>query len=101
MRNAFAVTLAAALAAVALPPQPARAHDRLIAVIPPEIGITPPGPAGLAPFRCSDGPAHNFYHDALYSQPPALNGGYAYRPHYRYSAYRVVPRTYVCAERWP
>lgn len=100
MRTAWALTLAAALAAATVPSiGRAEAHDRLTAVIPPEIGVTPLGPAGFAPYRCSDG-AYNFYHDALYSQPPALHGGYAYRPYYRYSAYRVVPRTYVCAERW-
>lgn len=101
MKNAWAVAIAAALAAAAVPmADPAQAHDRWTAVIPPEIGVPPLGPAGLAPHRCGDGPVYNFYHDALYSQPPAVHLGYAYRPHYRYTAYRVVPRTYVCAERW-
>ena len=75
-----------------------RAHDRLIAVIPPEIGVPPLGPSGLLPYRCSVGPVYNFYHDALYSQAPAVHGGYAYRPYYRYTANRVVPRTHKCGE---
>ena len=25
--------------------------------------------------------------------------GYAYRPYYRYTAYRVIPRTYLCSAR--
>ena len=29
-------------------------------------------------------------------EPPALYRGYAYRPYYRYSAYRRLPRTYFC-----
>ena len=103
MKTAVTLAIAAALATMSAPSAgPAQAGERWVAVIPPEIGIPPLGPAGLAPYRCSDGPAHNFYHDALYSQPPALHGGYAYRPYYRYSAYRVVPRTYRCAvvEGW-
>ena len=98
MRTAVTLALAALAAASAPFAGLARAGDRLGPVIPPEIGIAPLGPAGLAPYRCSAASAYNFYHGALYSQPPALHGGYAYRPHYRYSAYRVVPRTYACGE---
>ena len=35
---------------------------------------------------------------AWYDVPPALYRGYAYRPYYRYTAYRVIPRTYFCTE---
>ena len=48
-------------------------------------------------YRCAEGPVINFYHGAYYGQePPALYRGYAYRPHYRYSAYRRLPRKYFC-----
>ena len=67
---------------------------------PAEIGVAPLGPAGLAPYRCDFGPVHNFYDNALYSQAPAVHGDYVYRPHYRYTAYRKVPRTYVCGVMW-
>ena len=48
-------------------------------------------------YRCSDGPVYNFYHGA-YSGGHALAVylDYAYRPYYRYTAYRVFPRTYAC-----
>jgi len=64
--------------------------------VPPETG----GPPFLGPswdaYRCV-GPVTDFYHDAYYGEePPALYRGYAYRPHYRYGAYRRHPRTYFC-----
>ena len=68
--------------------------------IPQEIGIGPP-PAryALIPYRCGDWPADNFYQGAWYAgQPTALYRGHAYRPYYRYTAYRVAPRTYLCSE---
>ena len=34
---------------------------------------------------------------AYYDAPTAVWLGYVYRPYYRYTAYRVIPRTYVCA----
>jgi hypothetical protein len=40
----------------------------------------------------------NLYHGALYREPPAIYRGYAYRPYYRYTASRVVPRTYFCVD---
>ena len=98
MRYASLLTGIATLAAMAAS-LPSQAHERW-PVIPWEIGVGPP-PARYAwiPFRCSDGPAYNFYHNAWYAgQPPALYRGYAYRPYYRYTAYRVVPRTYLCSE---
>jgi hypothetical protein len=100
MKTAWSLT-AVAFAAIALSATgPASAGRRLVPVIPPEIGIPPLGPAGWAPYRCDAGPVYNFYHNALYSQAPAVHGDYVYRPYYRYSAYRVVPRTYVCGEIW-
>ena len=53
----------------------------------------------VALHRCDDGPVFNLYHGAYYDAPPAVYLGYAYRPYYRYTAWHVVPRTYVCAER--
>jgi hypothetical protein len=104
MRNALALVIAAALnatgAAIAVP---AQAHERW-PVIPAEIGVAPRiDGVGWAPYRCAVGPVYNFYHDAYYGgEPPALYLGYAYRPYYRYTAYRVLPRTYVCdtERRW-
>ncbi len=99
MRTASALTIAAALAAIAASfPGPAQARDRW-ADVPAEIGVPPAGPAGWLPYRCSDAPVYNFYHGAYYHEPPALYLGYAYRPYYRYTAYRVYPRTYFCSER--
>ena len=98
MRNALALMIAAAFAAIAVPP--AQAHERW-PVIPYEIGFAPVGSAGWVPYRCSNGPAYNFYHGAYYREPTALDRGYAYRPHYRYTAYRVIPRTYLCARSEP
>lgn len=96
----YASVSQAALAAIAIFLSfPAQAGERR-PVIPAEIGIGPP-PASYAliPFRCSDGPADNFYHGAWYGgEPPALYRGHAYRPYYRYSAYRTVPRTYLCSD---
>ena len=97
MKNAL--TLAAALAAIAVSlPEPAQARERWLDV-PGEIGVRRIGEVGLVPYRCIDGPADNYYHGAFYDVPPAIYGGYAYRPYYRYSAYRVMPRTYFCTER--
>ena len=94
--SVFRTALVATAAALWLS---AHAHERW-PVIAQEIGIRPP-PARLVsiPYRCSNGPADNFYHGAWYAgQPPALYRGYAYRPYYGYTAYRVVPRTYLCSE---
>ena len=96
MRNALSSVIAAALnATVAV--VAAQAHERW-PVIPPEIGVAPRiDGVGWAPYRCAVGPVYNFYHGAYYGgEPPAVYLGYAYRPYYRYAAYRVLPRTYVC-----
>lgn len=111
MRNVLASMTAAALTAAALAvgvltvgalafaamAAPAHADERWPA-IPAEVGVAPLiAGAGWAPYRCAFGPVYNFYHDAYYGgEPPALHRGYAYRPYYRYAAYRVVPRTYFC-----
>ena len=81
-------TLIAATSAQAGGPYPA---------VPPETGVAPSiGPAWDA-YRCAQGPVINFYHGAYYGEePPALYRGYAYRPYYRYRAYRKLPRTYFC-----
>ena len=96
MRNAMALTIAAALGVTAVvSPEPARAHERWPA-IPAELGRAPIGRDEWAPIRCIDAPVNNFYDGALYREPPAIYLGYAYRPFYRYTAYRTVPRTYFC-----
>jgi len=96
MRNVLACMTAVALSATVLS-APVYAHERWPA-IPAEVGVAPRiGGAGWAPYRCAFGPVYNFYHDAYYGgEPPALYLGYAYRPYYRYTAYRVAPRTYLC-----
>ena len=99
MTNALAFMTAAALTVVALA-APAQAHERW-PVIPAEVGVPPRiDGVGWAPYRCTYGPVYNFYHDAYYGgEPPAVYLGYAYRPYYRYAAYRVAPRTYFCDAR--
>jgi hypothetical protein len=99
MRHQLALITAAALAASAVVySEPARATKRWPG-IPPEIGVRQLRPVGLFPYRCADGLVYNFYHGALYSEPPAIFLGQTYRPYYRYTAARVNPRTYVCLER--
>ncbi|BAR62077.1 hypothetical protein ABIF50_005782 [Bradyrhizobium diazoefficiens] len=91
MRSAWFIVLATLIAAT-----PGHAGGPYPAV-PPEIGVAPfIGPTWDA-YRCAGGPVYNFYDGAYYGEePPALYRGYAYRPHYRYSAYRRLPRTYFC-----
>jgi hypothetical protein len=96
MRTASALTIAA-LTAIAFA-GPARAGERWPAV-PEEAVPQQTGHAGWIPWRCADGPVQNLYHGAWYDAPPAIYRGYAYRPFYRYTAWRVVPRTYFCADR--
>jgi hypothetical protein len=101
MRSALALISAAVLAAAAVAfSGAAQAHDRW-PVIPAELGTGSRVDGDVwIPYRCSDGPVFNFYHGAYYAgQPPAVFLGYAYRPYYRYTAYRVIPRTYLCAGR--
>ena len=99
MRLALALITAAALAATAVfLPEPVQATERW-PDIPPEIGVRQLRPVGLFPYRCSDGLVYNFYHGALYGEPPAIYLGQTYRPYYRYTAARVIPRTYYCSER--
>jgi hypothetical protein len=89
MKSALAL-IAAALAASAMAVGgPAQAHDRW-PDIPYEVGAGAPiDRAGWIPYRCNDGPVYNFYHGAYYGD----------RPFYRYTAYRVIPRTYFCSAR--
>ena len=90
-------TFAAALAAIAVALPAGAGQLRLD--VPPEIGVRRIGEPGLVPTRCVEGPADNYYHGAWYDVPPALYRGYVYRPYYRYTAYRVIPRNYYCTER--
>ena len=94
MKRTF--TFAAALVTIAAS-VPAQA-GALWPDVPPEIGVRRIGEIGLVPYRCVDGPADNYYHGAWYDVPPAVYRGHAYRPYYRYTAYRAVPRTYLCSD---
>ncbi len=98
MRNALAL-MAAALAATVVAVG-AQARDQW-PDIPAEVDVRAPIDGVVwIPYRCNDGPVYNFYHRAYYGgQPPAVFLGYAYRPFYRYTAYRVMPRTYFCSAR--
>lgn len=91
MRSAWFVLFTVLIAAA-----PAYA-DGPYPAVPPEIGVAPfIGPTWDA-YRCTEGVPYNFYHNAYYGEePPAIYRGYAYRPYYRYSAYRRWPRTYFC-----
>jgi hypothetical protein len=95
MRNALALTIAVILVALAVT-KPANAYEGW-PVVPPEQGIYPVVRPAPVPWRCSEEPVTNFYHGAYYREVPAVYHGYAYRQHYRYTAWRVVPRTYACA----
>jgi hypothetical protein len=98
MRNAPPFAAVAILAVTTLgAPVAAQGHERW-PVIPEELGVHSPLPHIWIPYRCS-GPVQNFYHGAYYGgEPPATYLGYAYRPYYRYTAYRVIPRRYLCSE---
>jgi hypothetical protein len=96
MKTALALTVAAAIAASIS--GPAQARDRWPAV-PEEVGVHQIGHVGWISYRCADRPVLNFYHGAYYDAPPAIYRDYAYRPYYRYTAYRVVPRTHFCSEK--
>lgn len=100
MRSALALIVAALAAPAMAGGGPAQAYDRW-PDIPYEVGAGAPIDRAVGiPYRCSDGPVHNFYHGAYYGGlPPAVFLGYAYRPFYRYTAYRVIPRTYFCSTR--
>jgi hypothetical protein len=76
---------------------PAHAGEPPYPAVPPEVGVAPFIGPTWDNYRCAQGPTTNFYHGAYYGEePPALYRGYAYRPYYRYSAYRRLPRTYFC-----
>ena len=92
-----AITFAAALTAT-IASLPAQA-GQLRPDVPAEIGVRRIGELGLVPTRCVEGPTDNYYHGAWYDVPPALFRGHVYRPYYRYTAYRVIPRNYFCTER--
>jgi hypothetical protein len=100
MKNTLALIATVVLAVVTaeILPAPTQAYERW-PDIPPEIGVRQLRTVGWIPYRCSDDPVYNFYHGALYSEPPAVYLGHAYRPYYRYTAWHVLPRTYFCSER--
>ncbi|QPF81872.1 hypothetical protein IC762_18900 [Bradyrhizobium genosp. L] len=90
-------TLALAVLALTVVARPVQSHEFLPA-IPPELAVVSPVPPPLLPYRCTAGPVRIAYHGALYHEPPAIYRGYAYRPYYRYTAARLVPRTYFCVD---
>ncbi len=97
MRNALALIIAAATAAIAIPPAQAGKRAPVLPVIPYEFGIASPGRVGWFEYRCSGEPVYNFYHGAYYPQVPVVHDGFTYRHYYRYTADRKMPKTYVCA----
>jgi hypothetical protein len=95
----FRKTLSAAFIALAASSSTAQAYEGWPA-IPPELGIRSPAGYGWVPYRCADWPVANFYHNAWYAHTaPAVYGNHVYRPFYRYTAWRVLPRTYYCVPR--
>ena len=86
--------LALALIVTALP----AAADELWPAVSSHRAARAPLQHAWVPYRCSAGPVRNAYRGALYDEPQAIYRGYAYRPYYRYTAYRIIPRTYLCAE---
>jgi hypothetical protein len=96
MRNALIVTAALAAMVTSGPVQ----AGALWPGVPPEQGVHRIGAIGPVPYRCTVRPVFNYYEGADYDVPPAIHLGYAYRPYYRYTAYRVVPRTYFCTEQY-
>ena len=74
-------------------------ENTMLKSIPPEYGIHSPRPYGWVPSRCADWPVANFYHNAWYAHvAPAVYGNYVYRPFYRSTAWRLLPRTYACVQ---
>jgi hypothetical protein len=51
-------------------------------------------------YRCSEVPVYNVYDGLPLHYVPAVYLGYAYRPYYRYTAYRVSPITLACQGFW-
>jgi hypothetical protein len=104
MRDVSAFVIAAIAAAALGAAAPAAAQVPAIA---PEMGTAIPArPLGPIPYRCAAGPVYNFYHGAWYGgEPPAVYRGQSYRPFYRYSAHRTLPKTVFCVEDpypwWP
>jgi hypothetical protein len=95
MRNVICLAGAAILAATVVSAAQAGAPRP---AIPAELETRSPLGAVFIPYQCSEGPVTNFYHNAHYGRrAPAIYLGYAYRPYYRYTAYRVLPQTYFCS----
>lgn len=90
MRSAWFFLLAALIAATS-------AHAGGPYPVVPPVGVAPLIGPTWDTYRCAHGPVTNFCHGAYYGEKlPALYRGYAYRPYYRYSAYRKLPRQYFC-----
>ena len=102
MKGALAFVAAALTVSPVAAWGPAEAHDYWgpdssggLVVAAPVEGVDANG------YRCADGPVYNFYHGAYFGgRALAVYLGYAYRPYYRYTAYRVFPRTYACYGYW-
>lgn len=71
----------------------AQAHERPHVYVPAGFVVEAP----VETYRCAVGPVYNFYDGAWYcGRVPAVYRDYVYRPYYRYTAYRVAPKTYSC-----
>lgn len=97
MRHALTFAFAALVAVIAISPAQAGKRALVVPVIPYEYGIASPGRVGWFEYRCSNGPAYNFYHGAYYPQVPVVHDGFTYRQYYRYTADRRLPKKYLCA----
>ncbi len=98
MKRASALVSAAVLTATAVAaPGPAAAGQHWDSDV--SGGLSSGAPVGgyySRGYRCSRGPVYNMYDGAYFGEIPAVYLGYAYRPYYRYTAYRVFPTTYSC-----
>jgi hypothetical protein len=92
MKKVFILVSAALVAYAMLASESAQARHRW--------GHRDAGPIFVDEFgyyRCSEGPVYNFYRGSHLDRfAPAVYRGYAYRAYYRYTAYRIFPRTYAC-----
>jgi hypothetical protein len=95
MKNAVGI-LAALIVTVVAACSPAAGRDFWAPY--DEDGFIPGTVVEVQPvYRCSPVPVVKAYDGMHFHRYiPAVHLGYAYRPFYRYSAYRVVPPTFAC-----
>jgi hypothetical protein len=94
MKNALGLVAALVITAV-VASRPVEARDHW-APYGSEVVVAGPVVAE-DPYLCTGVPVANLY-DGIHFRKyiPAVHGGYAYRPYYRYSAYRAVPAAFAC-----